>query len=126
MRVIEELACGKIPVPIAYQDNALKLINQVIKPLRTYFHFAILINSGYRTERHNKNVGGAEDSQHLTASAVDLDAGANNREMLRYLKKRLVAMGIDQLIAEKVDTRGNPRWVHVSIAKHPRNQILKT
>jgi uncharacterized protein YcbK (DUF882 family) len=32
----------------------------------------LIINSGYRTPEHNKAVGGAENSQHLYGTAVDV------------------------------------------------------
>jgi len=41
-----------------------------------------IINSGFRTEAHNRAVGGKETSSHLTGWAADIRATSSNR---RYL-----------------------------------------
>jgi len=62
-------------VPLKYKNNLIKLATnlQVIRDsIQDSHKWSIRINSGYRTERYNKAVGGAKYSQHLTASAGDL------------------------------------------------------
>lgn len=44
-------------------------------------------NSGARCEKHNKEVGGAEDSQHLIARAMDLPV-KNPLSVFKYLTKK--------------------------------------
>lgn len=50
-------------------DDAL--VNYLQK-IRDYFGKSITINSAYRTESHNKAVGGASHSQHLFGTAADI------------------------------------------------------
>ena len=57
-------------VPIQYLQNMYLLV-QVLEYLRGYFKAPITINSAYRTESHNKAVGGAVSSFHLRCEAVD-------------------------------------------------------
>lgn len=45
----------------------------------------ININSGYRCERHNKNVGGVPNSQHLKGKAADIRVNGNMEELYYFL-----------------------------------------
>jgi len=58
-------------VPCKYLQN-VKILAENLQVLRGYFGKPIYINSSYRTPRHNKKIGGATHSQHLTASAADI------------------------------------------------------
>lgn len=64
-------------VPNKYKANVIRLACN-LQVLRDFVNenkreqLAININSAYRTESHNKAVKGAENSQHLTAKAVDI------------------------------------------------------
>ena len=40
----------------------------VLYRIRLHFNAPVMITSGYRTESHNKKVGGAKDSKHVKAS----------------------------------------------------------
>lgn len=48
-----------------------KLVS-ILQKIRDHFGKPITINSGYRCSTHNKNVGGATSSRHLTGSAADI------------------------------------------------------
>ena len=78
----EEFACKDgSQVPTAYLPNLQKLANN-LQVLRDHVGKPILINSGYRTAKYNKSVGGATDSQHKTASAGDIRiAGMTPKEV---------------------------------------------
>lgn len=52
--------------------NNLRLLAGNLEALRGSLEKPILINSGYRTEEYNRQVGGAKNSQHLKANAVDI------------------------------------------------------
>lgn len=43
-----------------------------LQVLRDHFDAKIVINSGYRSLKHNKAVGGASNSQHLYGKAADI------------------------------------------------------
>jgi hypothetical protein len=52
------------PCPSSAIPAIRRLVEQVLQPLRNRYGACTVI-SGYRTERHNKNVGGASNSRHL-------------------------------------------------------------
>ena len=45
---------------------------ELLQELRNDLEKPILINSGYRSEERNQKVGGADGSQHLEGTAVDI------------------------------------------------------
>ena len=51
--------------------NIQKLANQ-LQVLRNYINSSITVNSGYRSESHNKLIGGSVNSQHLLGKASDI------------------------------------------------------
>ena len=62
----QELACrgtGQLMVDEASMDK--------LQALRTMLGKPIILNSAFRSEAHNKKVGGAPNSQHLKAKAFD-------------------------------------------------------
>lgn len=86
------------PVPEKYMDNLQKLANN-LQILRNELGVPVMVTgSGYRTQSHNKAVGGAKNSQHLTASAADINAQGLTPKQL-YDK-------IESLIASKKIIQG--------------------
>lgn len=59
----------KVPQELFKNVESLALELQKIRDLTNR---PLKINSGYRTEKHNKKVGGASGSYHLAGLAVDL------------------------------------------------------
>lgn len=49
----------------------LKLV-QYLQMIRDHFGKPVTINSAYRCEKHNKNIGGASKSKHLYGQAADI------------------------------------------------------
>ena len=100
-------------VPQAYWGN-LQLLATNLEALRRAVNKPIQIISGYRSPAHNKAVGGAKSSQHLTASAADLK--------IEGLTPKQVANMIEALIASGRMTQGGlgvyPTWVHYDIRGH--------
>lgn len=45
---------------------------ELLQKIRDHFGKPVVINSGYRTAKHNKDVGGAAYSQHLYGMAADI------------------------------------------------------
>ena len=100
-------------------ERAKLLCENVFEPLRAYFNKPIKINSGFRSVATNKACGGAKNSQHTMAEAMDVNIGAKG---FHFIKDNLV---FDQLIWE-FGTDSNPAWVHVSYKKtNNRKQVLK-
>ena len=69
----KELEC---PCCGAYQikDKALWNLQAFRNRLCNMFHrdIRLIVNSGYRCEKHNKEVGGVPNSQHLVGNAIDI------------------------------------------------------
>ena len=71
----EEFDCkdGTV-IPDEYLGNVTELAMN-LQVLRDHIGEPVMITgSGYRTPSHNKKVGGAKRSQHLTASGADINA----------------------------------------------------
>lgn len=52
---------------------------------RTYAGIPFVINSGWRCEKHNAEVGGKDTSSHLYGKAIDIKAvGSRNRYLIIY------------------------------------------
>jgi uncharacterized protein YcbK (DUF882 family) len=64
----------------------------LLEQIRREAGFPILVNSGYRCPKHNKEVGGAADSWHLLF-ATDIRPEGNDPEKLRALYR--AALGLD-------------------------------
>lgn len=115
-------------------ENIRALVENVLDPARERYGKPIKVNSGYRCEKHNREVGGASQSQHLCqggSAAADIcalnsdygcmmDWKAGNLE----IAKAIVAGGQwDQMILY-VDNNGTllPRFVHVSWKREGYNR----
>lgn len=80
-------------VPDIYIPNLKKLCAQ-LEVLRTEIKAPVSVTgSGYRTPDHNKKVGGAKDSQHLTASAADINAKGFTPKQLHAKIEELIKSG---------------------------------
>jgi zinc D-Ala-D-Ala carboxypeptidase len=89
------------------------LCTHVLEPLRVMVGRPVIINSGYRSPRVNRAIGGAATSQHVLGEAADIEVpGLANGELATMIRELLP---FDQLILEAyrpgVPSSG---WVHVS------------
>lgn len=92
---LSEFACHDkdgTPVPQQYLKNVQRVANQ-LQILRDYLGEPVRILSGYRTPSHNKKVGGATRSYHLTASAADIAVKSKSPKQLAAIVERLIAKG---------------------------------
>ena len=112
--------CGQLPLSTssgqAPRENVKALVSEVLDPVREKLGMPIVVNSGYRCEKHNKAVGGVRNSQHLRGEAADVTC-AN----LPRLKALIIENGrFDQLITY-------PTFLHVSYKRTGgnRHQRLK-
>jgi peptidoglycan hydrolase-like protein with peptidoglycan-binding domain len=99
--------CGEIKIDI----NLLVKLEEL---RRAIGNRPIIINSGYRCPTHNRNVGGAKNSQHMYGKAVDIRVnGMSPRTLEKYADTVFnnggVGMGGATIV--HVDTRGHKaRW----------------
>jgi|TARA_R110000796_G_scaffold178464_1_gene295162 uncharacterized protein YcbK (DUF882 family) len=69
---IEEFNCNdgsEMPINIYY--NMVKVANQ-LQVLRNYLGKPIHINSAYRSQEYNADIGGVKDSHHIMGRAADI------------------------------------------------------
>jgi uncharacterized protein YcbK (DUF882 family) len=109
---LSEFACKDgTPVPEQYYEN-VKKVAENLQVLRDAIGEPVFISgSGYRTPEHNKKVGGAPKSQHLTASAADIS--------VKSLTPKQLAAKIERLIKDRKMKQGGigiyPGFVHYDI-----------
>jgi hypothetical protein len=100
-------------------ENLISLITFVIQPARTWLKVPFKINSGIRSVKKNKAIGGAVNSQHCRGEACDIDLESKelNKKLFFCIKENLP---FDQLLNEK-----DYSWIHVSYkSKGNRKQVL--
>ncbi len=93
---LSEFACNDkdgTPVPVEYRDNAAHLASQ-LQIIRDFFNAKITINSGYRTLAYNTSIGGAKNSQHLTASAADIVVEGHSASEVHFAIEGLIRVGV--------------------------------
>lgn len=112
------------PVPKNLLGNAKELAEQ-LQVLRHHLKKPILINSAYRSPKHNKNVGGSPNSQHLKAKAADIRVpGVSPLELFQTIEKLIQkgkmkqgGLGLYKTFVH-YDTRGKKaRWDFSSLGK---------
>ena len=109
--------------------NLVRLVDEILDPLREAYGKPINVNSGYRCALLNRTVGGASNSQHIRGMAADIVGTPNNRAENQRLFNLAMTMHLpfEQLIFEKGNVKEGPDWVHISIAagkRIPRRHIL--
>lgn len=89
-------------LPNDAEDNIRALVEEVLDPARDKLGKPIKVNSGYRCPKHNLEVGGAVNSQHMKGEAADIapvDSGKVTDDSLKRLKQIIIENGkFDQLI----------------------------
>lgn len=102
---------GAENIPDARAIRQLRyLVNFILQPLRDHLGVPIRVSSGYRNKLVNSQVGGAENSQHLTGNAVDLSVeGYTPQNLIDIIQG--IGLPFDQMIAEE---KGGVQWLHLS------------
>ena len=78
---VREFACKDGSNTILIDDKLAVLLQNI----REHFGKPVIINSAYRTEEHNENVGGAANSYHLYGKAADIQIkGVSPEEIAQY------------------------------------------
>jgi hypothetical protein len=119
------LGIDNTPADTEVLANLRAVCGKILQPVRDHFKQPVVINSGYRSFRLNKAIGGASSSQHLDGNAVDFEIpGLCNGDLAKWVS---VNLDYDQLILEHCEL-GQPGsgWVHCSYRRDGRNrkQIL--
>lgn len=108
-----------------HKANLITACHELFQPVRDALGEAVLISSGYRSERVNKAVGGSLTSAHCVGYAIDFISPkfGTPKEIAKFLAKELPKRGIkfDQIILE-FDS-----WVHIGFKTRTgaqRGQVL--
>lgn len=100
----------------------MKLVaEKCFEPLREKLG-PIRISSFYRSIELNKSIGGSKTSQHCLGEAIDMQA--INTTNYHLFQEAIMLPEFDQIIWE-FGTDEEPDWVHISLAKFNRKQILR-
>lgn len=96
--------------------NLAYLCAAVLQPLRAALGEPVVINSGYRSEKLNKYVGGVTNSKHLIGFAADIRVKTDThaQKMIEILKK---IPAVDSCLVER---KGATKWLHVQTSYNPR------
>jgi len=92
-----------------YISNLKMLCENVLLPLRKELGVPIIIRSGFRCNKLNKKVGGANTSDHLSGKAADIYIPGKMQLVFFFIKNRCK---FKQLINEH-----NLTWIHIAYDK---------
>ena len=106
-----ECHCG-CRMPDSARANIVALVEEVLDPAREQFGGPVTVNSGYRCLKHNLEVGGVVNSQHMKGEAADITAGSpeENKRLAEILEQN---GKYDQMI-KYLNKDGGIRFIHVS------------
>ena len=105
--------CGQVDFP----ENIKALVENVLDPAREKLGKPIVVNSGYRCPKHNLEVGGVVNSQHMKGEAADLCC-ADNKRLAEIIEKN---GQYDQMI-KYLRPDGSIRFIHVSWKRNGGNR----
>ena len=106
-------------------DNLKRLANEVLQPIRDKWGRAIIVTSGFRSEKVNKAVGGVKASQHRLGEAADLKIGSKsqNKALFNFI---LDMINKGELVCGQLIDEYGYSWVHISLPRSgkPNNQVF--
>lgn len=80
---VKEFACKDATDTIFVSPKLIDILQRI----RNHFGKAVLINSAYRTEAHNKKIGGSTYSQHKYGTAADIKiSGVSPKTVASYVE----------------------------------------
>ena len=102
------------PREFACQDGSDRILIapelvDILHEIREHFNSPVMITSGYRTESHNKKVGGAKKSMHLDGRAADI--------VVKNVSPSKVAAYAERLMPEKGGIGEYRTFVHIDVRK---------
>lgn len=107
-------------------ENLQLLVTNVLDPLRLAWGRPVIVTSGYRCPKLNAAVHGATQSQHRLGQAADIRTVSDHPDDNMELLKTIIdaKLPFDKLIAEYVDDKGRPDWIHISFSSQRRGIML--
>lgn len=111
--------------PNEAQIKDLYRLMDYLDKVREAFGKAIIVTSGFRSQRLNEHIKGSDTSQHMKGQAADIRPH-DIKELRQLLTTIRQVGGFDQLILEEPE--GRTPWIHVSISpanKPPRGEVKR-
>ena len=100
--------------------NVITISQNILQPIRDSLNCPITVHSCFRTKTHNRQVGGAFNSQHLQGMAVDFSCKEMESALLYIMKN----IRYDQLIVY-LNKDHSINFIHCSIpSRKARKQVL--
>lgn len=92
-----------------------ELVETILDPLRAAYGKPIKVNSGYRSDKLNKRVGGVSTSAHIRGYAADIrpvrgDFDKFGEFVVNWLKRS--GAKFDQCLLEE---SGGAKWIHIAL-----------
>lgn len=113
-----------VNIPRLHQENLIYITKNILQPARDDLKKSIHISSGYRSQSHNKAVGGASQSQHCFGKALDIYVSdMTGLELFEYFIKKFSDKigGIGLYSNENL----NSKFIHIDTRdKQSRNSII--
>jgi uncharacterized protein YcbK (DUF882 family) len=102
--------------PCCGQNKMEPVFLAMIDDLREQFGAPLHVNSGYRCEKHNAEVGGKPHSMHLTGKAADISTvnmtNEQRHEFMMIVKAMFKGIGVGKTFTH-MDMRQTPAfWVY--------------
>lgn len=98
-------------------ENLGVLCTEVLEPARTMYGHPLIINSGYRTLKVNRAVGGKPGSYHVQGKAADI--ACSSEEQARILARILNMQPLTDLTL--LEHKDGSLWIHVQWSVKPRH-----
>ena len=100
---VREFACLDGSDTIFISDELVSILQKV----RTHFGKSVIVNSAYRTETHNKKVGGGDDSQHKYGMAADI--------RINGVSPKIIATYVNKLMPDRGGIGVYSSFVHIDV-----------
>lgn len=105
-------------------DHICELVENFLEPLRGALGLPIVINSGYRSAKLNKAVGGSDTSAHPLGYAADIScpymAFSKFRDFVVEWAKKTKPK-FDQILLETEKSTGK-QWIHIGLKNRQGQQ----
>lgn len=107
---VDDFKCSCCNVNMFKKEHIIVLDN-----LRVLYGKPMIVNSGYRCEKHNKEVGGKIDSEHPEGDGVDIKVeNSNDRFELLF---NAINIGIKRIGIAKT-------FIHLGFSKTKTQEVL--
>lgn len=105
-----EFAC-----PCCGKDDISSQLVVILQGIRDRIERPIIVTSGVRCLAHNQEVGGTEDSEHMTGEGVDIACTSSS---LRY---KIIAAALDAGVTRIGIAKS---FIHLGIAQYQPQEVV--